>query len=455
LSINKFAFIAPGKIPEFAVQEPLNLGFMAAWLERRGIEVKIIDELAGHDVESDLREFKPDMAGITGVTALAPDAYRVAAIARKLGITTVMGGNHASILPNEARKHVDIVVVGEGERALDKILDDGIKDGIVSEPFIKNLDEIPPVARHLLDMEFYSKTKSRNPMSYLAFVGRDELAGAVLTSRGCPFNCTFCHNSGRGLPYRFHSAKRVIGELKMLINDYGIKHIFFIEDNLFANRKRLKEICRLIKEEGLNFSWGGNARVDNIWEEDLDIAREAGCKQITFGFESGSQKILDVLNKGTTVEQAYAAARLTKSKGIIVNGTFMIGNPTETLEDIRMTQEFIKSKVVDLIGICITTPYPGTALWEWCKERGRIPKKPDWSMFVYSTMPVKIIDDLSRKELMEVYQETMDMANESVKVGVERVLKVFLKNPAHAIKRIGDYLRKPEMIEKFIKRLEL
>jgi len=452
----KVALIAPGKDSRFAVQEPLNLGFIASYLEKNDIEVRIIDELAGQSVEEKLSEYRPNIVGITATTPLVTDAYRIAKICKKMGILTVMGGVHARVLPEESLQHVDIVVKGEGEIAMLDIVKNGIRSGIVSRPYIQNIDEIPHPARHLMDMNFYLRTKDRLPHTYLYFVPPHTKTAAILTSRGCPYNCIFCHNSWRGIPYRFNSAERVISEIGQLIEVYGIQALFFIEDNLFANKPRLRKICELMKKNGFDIIWGCNARVNNVDLETLTIAKEAGCRQVTFGFESGSQRILDVLNKKTTVEQNKEAIELCKQVGIIPQGTFMIGNPTETKEDIRKTQQFIKEHDIESVGICITTPYPGTELWKWCEEHNLIPESFSWSDFTYDRVPIPVCDTIPPKELDRLIIETFEIASEKMPPTEIRFLQFInesLLHPRKTVTGIAKVVRKPSMIPKFIRRL--
>jgi radical SAM superfamily enzyme YgiQ (UPF0313 family) len=214
-----------------------------------------------------------------------------------------------------------------------------------------------------------------------------------LTSRGCPYNCSFCHNSYRTLPFRFNTPEKVIEEIKLLVKNYDINAIFFVEDNLFVNRQRVRKICELLIKENLGIIWGANARVDNIDDDTLKLAYQAGCRQVTFGWESGSQRILDILNKRTTVEQNYESVRMCNRAGIAASGTLMIGNPSETVEDIRLTQKFMEeSDIKGGIGICITTPYPGTKLWDWCIETGRVPEDFRWDEFDFHHVPIKVCD---------------------------------------------------------------
>lgn len=451
----RVALINPGTDERFAVQEPLNLGYIASYLEKNGIEVLIIDQLAGQDVEKELDAYAPDMVGLTAATPLAPDAYRIAKMCKERKILTVMGGVHASVLPEEVLQHVDVVVKGEGEQAMLDVVEMGIKSGVVSRPYIKNIDEIPPPSRHLMEMNFYMRTKDRLPYTYLYFVPPHTKTAAILTSRGCPYSCIFCHNTWRGIPFRFNSAERVLSEIKGLIRDYDIEAIFFIEDNLFANRSRLQKICELIKENHIYIMWGGNARVDNVDLETLKLVKETGCRQITFGFESGSQRILDVLNKKATADQARDAIRLCKQVGLLVNGTFMVGNPTETIEDIRATQRFIEENDIDSVGICITTPFPGTKLWTWCEEKGLIPESLDWTDFTYDKMPILACDTISPEKMKELYEETADIAAQKVSLNLFHVLNTCLRYPVKSAIKFAKAAKRPSKIWQFIKRLKV
>lgn len=453
--MTKIALINPGTDERFAVQEPLNLGYIASYLEKNGIEVKIIDQLAGQDVEKELDMYAPDIVGLTAVTSLAPDAYRIAKMCREKKILTVMGGVHASVLPEEALQHVNVVVKGEGERAMLDVAKMGIKSGVVSRPYIENIDEIPPPSRHLMEMNFYMRTKDRLPHTYLYFVPPRTKTAAILTSRGCPYSCIFCHNTWRGMPFRFNSAERVLSEIKGLVRNHGVEAIFFIEDNLFVNKPRLRKICELLEKNHIGIMWGGNARVDNVDLETLRLAKEAGCRQITFGFESGSQRILDVLNKKTTVDQAKNAIKLCKQVGLLVNGTFIIGNPTETIEDIRATQRFIEENDIDSIGICIATPFPGTKLWSWCEEKNLIPESLDWADFTYDKMPILACDTILPKKLKKLYKETTDIAAQKVSLNMFHVLSMCLRHPGKSVIKFAKAAKRPSKIWQFIKRLKI
>lgn len=425
----KVALINPGKSQRFSVHEPLNLALLAAYLEKHNIQVVIIDELAGQDVEGELKKFNPDITGITATTTLAPEAYRIADRARELGFRTVLGGVHATIFPDEALRHADIVVKGEGELAMIDIINNNIKSGLVSAPYIKDIDDVPAPSRHLLRMDYYLKSKDRIPyIIYYAFVPPGTRIASLLTSRGCPYLCIYCHNTWRGTPVRFNSAERVIAEIEHLKEKYRIGAVYFVEDNFFVHRKRAHEICELMIRKKFNIIWGASTRVDNIDRETLRLAKVAGCRLVNFGFESGSQRILDLLKKGTKVEDARRAVAMCNEEGLMANGSFMLGNPTETMEDIELTRKFVRENRITLPAFYITTPYPGTELWDIAIERNLIPKDANWADFAQE----RVVANLS-----EVPKEKIE------ELRAKWYLEYFMRNKKEAIKLILMALRYP------------
>ena len=404
----KIALINPG-VDKYNDTPPINLAMLASYLETRGHEVIIIDKLAGDNFEKKLHAFQPDVVGVTATTPVITDAWRCADYCKAIGIYTIMGGVHSSILPEESLKHCDAVVVGEGEIVLGELCESRAK-GIFQGKPVTNLDLLPPPAWRLLNMEFYTTVLSRVQINYMSFIDKNAIMGNMLTSRGCPWNCLFCHNSYRTIPARYNSAERVIQDLEQLIQEYHITGLFFVEDNFFSNPARVKKICKLMKEKNINIPWGANSRVDCVNEDILKLVADCGCKQVTFGFESGSDRILKVLNKKTTAAMNKKAIELCNRVGIKASGTFMIGNPTETIDDIRMTQKFIEENDIrGPIGVCITTPYPGTKLWEWCEKNNRIPKNFRWEEFDFHHLPVKVTD-IPDENFMKLNQETVNIA---------------------------------------------
>ena len=227
----KIALVNPG-VDKYNDTPPINLAILAAYIETKGHEVIIIDKLAGDNFEKKLFDFQPDVVGITATTPVITDAFRCADFCRQCGIYTVMGGVHSSILPEESLRHADAVVVGEGEVVFSELLETKARGIFQSKP-IMDLDLIPPPAWRLLNMEFYTTVLERVPMNFMSFADRHTIMGNLLTSRGCPWNCNFCHNSYRTISPRYNSAERVIQEIELLIHDYHITGLFFVEDNFF------------------------------------------------------------------------------------------------------------------------------------------------------------------------------------------------------------------------------
>jgi radical SAM superfamily enzyme YgiQ (UPF0313 family) len=380
---------------------PLGLCYIAGYLQRNGIDVHIIDrkvlmtknrcsESAVNEMtEKQLTEFRPDIVGITTTTPTLLDVKsNILGIIRKLSrdTTIVIGGPHASALPEEIlRNHpeIDIVCRGEGEMVLleitqGKILRDipGIsyRDGqnVVSNPDRKphpNIDDFCFPARDLLDMEFYSR---KNPHVMHGLYLRST---TLFTSRGCPYDCTFC--AGRatsGGIVRFQSPERVIEEIERLVKDYKMEGLYFADDTFDANKNRARTICRHIIARKLHkkFCWNAQLRANSMDGDLLKLMKEAGCVRVDVGFESGSQKTLDVINKRTTVAQNYQAAAILQQAGLQVHANIVVGIPGEDIEDLNETRVFVKRIRPNWIGFGEFIPLPGSKLFGDLRSQGRV-----------------------------------------------------------------------------------
>jgi len=320
-----------------------------------------------------------------------PDAMKSLKIAKDIdcGIRTLLGGIHATVYKEDILKeyeHLDYIVYGEGEITLAELaknkpdheilgivyrtLDidrgqsfDDAKFVYVTNPprpLIANLDDVPMPARHLLDMDYYTKSGP------IILTGIELRALHTYSARGCPFSCFFCaSNHVFTRKIRFNSPERVIEEVEHLIDTYHIKGLNFLEDAFFTDKVRARRICELFIEKGLNkkIVWGVLLRSDMATDETLKILKDSGCVQINYGFESGSQRVLDLMNKGTTVEQNLKAAELTRKHGMRIFGNFMVGIPGETKEDMLMTFDFIKKVQPDYLQLAKFTPFPGSKMF--------------------------------------------------------------------------------------------
>ncbi len=384
----KVLLINPSNESMYPGSPPISLAILASYLRQFNYEIKIIDMASGESYKN--IDFEHDVVGITGTTPTILDAYECANYFRSLGKKVIIGGSHASVMPEEALEHADTVVVGEGEIAFRLVLQGELK-GIIQGTPVMDLDEIPMPAYDLLNMEYYLSKPIEKLITCLPETTR---MGTLLTSRGCPSHCTFCHNSFKNIKYRFNSAKRVVDEIEFLIKNYKIEALFFIEDNFFADKKRVTKFCYLMLERNIKIKWGANSRVDNLDEDVLILAKMAGCIQVTFGWESGSQKMLDKYNKGTTVKQNEDSIKICNNVGLLANGTVMIGGPGETIEDIKLTLDFMTNNhITGGVGVCVTTPFPGTKMWDdLIKEEKLYPNYLNYREFNFSQVPVKCFD---------------------------------------------------------------
>jgi len=385
--------------------QPLGIGYLGAILENAGYQVKIIDAPPlGYSVSQIIEEakkFGPDVAGITSVTA---DFYKAKKIIQKIkeeiGCPTVLGGPHITAAPEASLREsgVDYGVIGEGEIAFKELLEgiegkkgiEGIKGiifkkngKIVKTPprqFIENLDVLPFPARHLMPpLSAYHPT----PASYKKLP-----VGSMITSRGCPFKCTFCDRAIFGNTYRFRSPKNVVDEMEVLIKDFGAKEIRFWDDTFNFYPKRVIEICKEIIKRKIEIPWTCLGRVNFIEKEMLSWMKRAGCWQISFGIESGNEEILKKIKKGITKEMVRKALSKTKKAGIGARGFFMLGLPGETEKTMQETIDFAKSLPLDVAGFCVTIPFPNTELYQEAKKRGEL-LNPDYSEYLVN-FPEKI-----------------------------------------------------------------
>ena len=447
----KLILVNAGTNYEYGVHEPLNLLVLAAYAKKFGHEVFIADQIAGENIFKKIKRIRPDFVGITATTAVISEAYKIADWCRKKGFKTILGGVHVTVLSEEGLKHADYVVKNEGEDALVKILEGRAERGIVTGKPVMNIDELPKIDRDLINMKHYQKGKDRSPGTHLHFVPPNTRLNSILATRGCPYNCIFCHNSWRGLPVRMNSAKRIIEEMKELQEKYKTQAVFFMDDDFLCSKSRTNEFCKLYKEEGINIVWGCQARVTSPGLSLLKELKEANCKQITFGLESGNQRILSLLkNDMTTVKQNKEAIKKVKEAGILACGSFMIGNPSETEEEIQETKSFILENNMDGFGVSITTPFPGTKLWQMCQEKGIIPKEIDWNNFNLNKLTFAL-NNISPKRMEQIHKEFLNLVLErNPGMAPRNVLKVALKHPDKAIKRL---VKDPKAIKILLRRI--
>lgn len=366
---------------------PLSLGFLAGYLLERGVRVKIVDEQWGALSEERIgqlaREWQPDVVGISVLTPVFEHSLDLAQKFKRADprVAVVLGNVHPTVYPEETLRNgcVDAVVRGEGEVTLWEYLQylhgersvEGIlglsyrcEDRIVhneDRPFERNLDVFPRCAYELM--------RENLPPGVAPSV--------VLTSRGCPYRCIFCASRVvSGHAYRTHSPERVVEDVEYLIRMYGVRHVLIVDDNFVLNRRRVEQICGAFIERGLHrrLTWSCQARADAIDEDVVRILKEAGCVQLSFGIETGSQRLLDLIQKGERLEDSVRAVRLAHRAGIRTRGAFILGLPTETRKESLRTIRFAKSLPLDIAKFTLATPYPGTELFRIACSEGMQPE---------------------------------------------------------------------------------
>ena len=374
----RLALVVPNAVTHFGdIGPPLNLATLAAYAREQlpEWEVKIFDgTVKGVNVYYELMGFQPDVVGATATSPQINSAYKLLESLRAANpeILTIIGGCHASALSEEASAHADCVVVGEGEHALVGILkmkqkNSAIPKIIEGTPF-ENLDELPLPAYDLLNMD-----------SYIDFVmmsayGLQHPTGRMMTSRGCNYRCPFCYNSVRNSKVRYRSAKKIVEELEYLHEQYGIKSVWYHDDEFLANKKRFREFISLLSDSKIKekMEWACQARVDSINDETAKLAKDNGCIEIFMGIESATPKTLKYLKCDTiTVEDVERALKICKKYTLPVHGSFIFGSPDETLSDMKQTWTWINTHraLMVSIGVIVVTPFPASKLWEYMKGK--------------------------------------------------------------------------------------
>jgi radical SAM superfamily enzyme YgiQ (UPF0313 family) len=370
-------------VKEDIVVPPLGIAYLAAVIEKQGHSVSIIDAFAEaldlHSLEDRVKKIAPDLIGITGMTPVIDNAFRTAGICRRYAKYVVIGGPHVSVAGSKVFEQcpdVDYVIQGEGEisfpllvEALERNKDITNVPGVITRdfsnlpsPLIDELDSIPFPARHLLPNERYRYILSSGKVT------------TMFTSRGCPYHCVFCDKAVFGSKWRARSAANVLDEIELVRRDYGIDSIIFYDDLFTLDKKRVLEICQGIIDRELKIEWKCEGRVNLADKETLTLMKKAGCSMIAYGVESGNQKGLDYLNKGTTVEQIRNAFELTKRAGIRPMAYFVLGIPVETYDDELRTIDFAKEIKPAYAQFSVLSPVPGTKLYDdavrmgWYKE---------------------------------------------------------------------------------------
>jgi radical SAM superfamily enzyme YgiQ (UPF0313 family) len=374
---------------------PFSLGHLAGYLLSKGIGVTVVDDQLSFLEEENLGQFlfimdEPKIVGLSTLTATSARVYELADQIKQIApeATVILGGVHASVLPEEALSHqsVDIVVRSEGELILTEIVDTILNDrdfrhtqGISFRqngnyvhnhdmPLLEDLNRLPPFPYHLFESDM---------AKYPGFA-------SIQTSRGCPYGCIFCsQRSISGRRYRYVNPKRAIHDIQLLTGKYGATTIRIMDDNIGANKKHFNSLLDAIIKNGLHkkASFEAPIRGDNLDEEMVDKLKEANFSLITFGLETTNETLMKEIQKGETVQQVMQAIKMTAQRNIAVGTTLIFGLPHETNKDRWNAIKTVSSLPLSSVRFNTLTPYPGTPIYYELLEKNKLLIKKDWENF--------------------------------------------------------------------------
>jgi radical SAM superfamily enzyme YgiQ (UPF0313 family) len=419
----KIALINPPQRTDFP-QPPLGLAYIATTLEKTGNKVEIIDAAALKlNANETVKMVIDNGFEFVGITVMTPTLSSAMEVARKIkeknkSIFVFMGGAHVTALPEktlEVFPELDAIVIGEGEITTPVLIEkiknkEELKDvlGIAyredgkiivnpPRPIVKNLDELPLPAYHLLPINKYRPYPPHGKkLPYMA----------IMTSRGCPFRCTFCSKPVHGKLYRAKSPKAIIEEIKYIKEKFKIKEILFYDDSFTLDKQRIIELCDKMIKNKINIPWSCETRVNLVDKDLLSKMKDAGCYIISYGVESGNQEILNRIKKDITLEQVRNAFKLTREAGISIVSYFMLGCPGDTERTMKQTIEFAKELDANFAQFSICTPFPGTEIADLIDKKDEI----DWNKLTYvsnrsESIPVVLSKNLNEKQLRKYYND--------------------------------------------------
>jgi len=471
---------------------PLGLGYLSSTLKNAGHDVVVYDADCNKDskgmdytrlpemytayvkelknlendilreVSETLRRFQPRLVGVTVVTPKMASALTIASLVKAYNkdCHVVFGGPHTTLQPNEVMRNsrnVDFLISGEGEMAFLELANtlqkneknfDGItglsyrQNGKIitnnSRKFIEDLDKLPfPDRESLLGANTYTS----------------EDMGLIMGSRGCPYHCSYCATQIWTRKVRYRSITNLLEEIKYVHEKYGTRQFTFKDDSFTVNKKRVMEFCERIKKSGINIKWDCNTRSDLVDHKLLKAMKSAGCKSIKVGVESGSERILKLMDKGVSLERTKESAKLFRNVGIHWTAYFMIGVPTETKEDTKKTLQLLYEIKPSFASVGVYEPFPGTRLFEIGIEKGLVKREMSYEDYFtrkpsdyYLKNVEKRIDTMDQEEFASVEKEIKEAFHDYNK-GIIRILErvkarsnIYLHNPRIFINDIEKFL---------------
>lgn len=427
------------------IAPPLGIAYMGGVLQENNIDVEILDASAEDmdfkDVEKELLKRKPDLVALTALTPTIGRALETAQVVKETlpDSIVVMGGYHPTFnfIETLEDENVDIVIRGEGEYIMLNLVqalenqsslhdvkgivfeDKNSKEIVVNPeaPLIQDLDELPFPALNLLPMKKYR------------LLDMDTHMTTMITTRGCPMQCSFCSSAAmHGKKIRERSVENIVDEIEYLKTNYDIDTIAFMDDTFTLKKRKVMAICDEILKRNIEIMWGCTSRVDTLDEKLLKKMKEAGCITIFIGVESADQQQLDNMCKNTTISKIENAFKIARNLKIRTIASVALGMPGDTKEIMNKTVKFVHKLKPNYAIYSLATPYPGTRFYKEAFEKNLI-KIKDWSKYTLIT-PIL---------------ETIDCSlNDMRKIQVKAFMKFYLR-PHYIIRQFlqdGPYLLK-------------
>ncbi len=392
---------------------PTDLMYLAAIAEQCGYEAMIRDYSQGGNFEVDLKEFQPDFL----VANIATPTFQSDMMAIKLAkdinpsiCTIVKGAPFLTYNTNTIYENpfIDYVIIGEAEFTLKEILEGVPNNEILGicyrenfqpiknekRPFIENLDELPFPARHLVDNSIYRRPDN------------GKVQAVVKVARGCPFHCFFCLATPvSGAKVRKRSPENIVAELKECVEKYNIRNFLFWSDIFNLDREWTLELCKKIIESGLKITWSSNTRADTMDDEMAKMMYKSGCRLVSIGVESGSQKMLDKIGKKITLDNIRNTVKILKKNKIKIYNYFVIGLPWETEETVEETIKFAIELDSNFISFYTATPLPGTKYFAYAMLNKLVEGNLDFRSAYYE--PVVRSESLSKERIFELHKQAV------------------------------------------------
>lgn len=420
----KITFVCP-RTPFFYDRTPyipLGIAYLAASVQDLASEINCIDGqiITSESYEQAISTINSDVVCISATLLQMKEACRVANVVKTRcpSSQVVIGGYGPHSVPLSdvfQMGKFDVCVRGEGELILKEVVDCFKRNGDIGEisnlSFVRNnqvistrpnselpqLDYLPFPNRNIFDVFSYQQTWKKN-------TGMTSLH--LITSRGCPFGCTFCDKTLTGKKYRTRMPKLIVDEMEQLWRQYHPDDIFLFDDLFTLRREQVLAVCREIKQRGLSFKWSAQGRVGVVDLELLSVLKEAGCTELYFGVESGSDKILSFFKKGFTCEQVMKTFAMCHEVGLRAGAYFIVGVPGETREDIDLTIGLMKTIKPSIVNFSFLTPFPNTQIYQdtaqWIGQKDWA-QWDDFTKTVYD-YPFEVDPQIARQMMLDAYR---------------------------------------------------